>query len=153
MKQILLIFLFIFFSWGCATIKLNEKIEEKEEVAREWQEITLRGRYTGEVKINHKAYKKFEFCGFRNNPQRILVLLKPLNDDIVILREHQRYSLKGELPIVMETVFGVETHFKRVNYRRVNFAGEDLEVKEELKPTCKRLQKLHPGSPKTLLKR
>ena len=136
-KQAGLVFLFLFFSWGCATITLQDKIKEKEEVAREWKDITLRGRYTGKVKINNDTYKKFEFSGFHNDPQRILVLFKPLNGGEVILSEHQQYLLEGELPIVMEMGFGVESHFKRVSYRRVNFAGEDLEVKEKQEPNVK----------------
>ena len=131
MKITIITLTLLIFSCGCATSKLHGTIQEKEEVAREWQETTLRGRFSGEVIVNDKTFLSYEFCGFKDKPERILMLLKPKIDGKVILLEHENYQLEGDLPIIMETGFGVETNFKTRFYRRVNFAGEDIKIEQE----------------------
>jgi hypothetical protein len=136
--------LIIAISTSCTTGLLTSTINEKEEVAREWRDITLKGNFYGTFRYNQETYEKYEFCGFENDPTRILELWKPINKDVVLLREHRNYLLDGELPIIMEMKFYVQTNFKGVFYTHVNFAGD--KIKEE-KPLAPNLQNVTTPSP------
>lgn len=128
MKILLMLLSALLINTGCLSIGLSGKINEQEEVGREWRDVTLKGRECGIVKLQHTRYHKYEFCGFIDDPARILEVLIPIGSNEVILSEHRKYQLEGELPIELETGFGTERNFKGVIYQRVNFEGEVIKV-------------------------
>lgn len=147
MKILFILIAAILFNTGCLTGALTSQINKQEEAGREWRDVILKGRESGEVKYKNLTYKRYEFCGFQKDPGRVLEVLIPTKNGTVVLREHRNYSLEGSLPIVLETGFGVEHNFKGRFYHRVNFEGEKISVPppEENEKTLKPKEETQPN--------
>ena len=128
MKLIIIFLTTALLCTGCLTGGLSGKINAQEEVGREWRDVTLNGRKASIVEHLGNTYQIYEFCGFKDDNSRILQVWLPLENGKVLLKEHRDYYLRGNLPISMECVFGVETNFKGRYFKRVNFNGEPVDV-------------------------
>ncbi|MCM8542223.1 MAG: hypothetical protein NE328_18275 [Lentisphaeraceae bacterium] len=128
MKLLFIFLTTVLLNTGCLTGALTSQIRQQEEVGREWRDVTLKGKASGLVQYNNRGFEKYEFCGFHKDSTRILEVLIPVREGKVLLREHREYLLEGDLPLVLESGFGLESIFKGRVYNRVNFEGELINV-------------------------
>lgn len=153
MKLLLTLLATLLLNTGCLSSALTGKITAQEEAGREWQDVTLNGR-KGEVSTHAgKSYQIYEFCGFKDDNSRILEVWIPLSDGPILLKEHRKHFLRGNLPYELKCVFGVETNFKGRFFNPVNFNGEPIKIErtetkeqkpeDNLRPEIFRLENRH----------
>ena len=134
MKLLLILLTTVLLCSGCLTGGLTGTINKKEEIGSEWRDVTLNGRKADIAEHLGNKYQIYEFCGFKDDNSRILQVWLPLENGSVLLKEHRDYYLRGNLPITMECVFGVETNFKGRFFQRVDFNGDPIKIEYPAPP-------------------
>jgi hypothetical protein len=108
MKIFTLCIFTLLFGNSCLSLLLSESIRKSKEVSKEWQSAELKGQFCGTISKTGQNYKRYEFCGFKSDPGRVLEIWLPEDSEkSALVFDHRRYKLERSVIALQE----VTTYF------------------------------------------